>query len=154
MMEIGISISPEVLITRNIIIGLLAVSFWGFSSCSSFIAFSPIGVAALSSPNILADIFMNMDPITGCPFGISGKRRQNTGLSHRDSALIRPLFSPIFIMPNHKDKTPVNPSETSKAAFDESKVELMISVNICVFPVKMSFPNATIKATMKNAIQM
>ena len=34
MMLIGIKISPLVLITRNIIIGLVAVSFLGFSSCS------------------------------------------------------------------------------------------------------------------------
>ena len=154
MIEIGISISPEVLITRNMIIGLLAVSFFGFSSCNSFIALSPIGVAALSSPSILADIFIKIDPITGCPLGISGNRRQNTGLNQRDSALIRPLFSPIFMMPNHKERTPVNPRETSKAVLDELNVELMISVNICVSPVKINFPSATIKAMMKNAIQM
>ena len=32
MMLTGISISPDVFITRNIIIGLVAVSFFGFSS--------------------------------------------------------------------------------------------------------------------------
>ena len=34
MMLMGIRISPEVLITKNIIMGLVAVSFLGFSYCS------------------------------------------------------------------------------------------------------------------------
>ena len=154
MMLIGIMISPEVLITRNIIIGLLAVSFFGFNSCSSFIAFSPMGVAALSSPSILADIFMKIDPMTGCPFGMSGNKRQKTGLSQRERALIRPLFSPIFITPSQSDNTPVRPREISNAVLDESKVELMISVNIWVSPKNKSLQTATTKAITKNAIQM
>ncbi len=32
IMLMGMMTNPEVLITRNMIIGLLAVSFWGFSS--------------------------------------------------------------------------------------------------------------------------
>lgn len=114
MIEIGISISPEVLITRNMIIGLLAVSFFGFSSCNSFIALSPIGVAALSSPSILADIFIKIDPITGVPWGYRETGGRIPGSTQRDSALIRPLFSPIFMMPNHKERTPVNPREPQK----------------------------------------
>ena len=43
MILIGMMIRPDVLITKNIIIGLEAVSLFGFSSCSSFIAFSPSG---------------------------------------------------------------------------------------------------------------
>ena len=65
IMLTGININPEVLITKNIIIGLLAVSFFGFNSCNSFIAFNPMGVAALSRPNILADIFIKIEPIAG-----------------------------------------------------------------------------------------
>ena len=129
----GINISPDVLITRNIIMGLLA---------------------ALSSPSMLADMFIKIDPITGCPFGISGNKRQKTGLSQRANALISPLFSPIFMTPSQSESTPVSPSETSKAVFEETKVEFMISVNISVFPVKISFPKATMKAMIKKAIQM
>ena len=40
---------------------------------------------------------MKMDPNTGCPLGISGNSRQSTGLRKRASALINPLFSPIFM---------------------------------------------------------
>ena len=147
-------INPEVLITRNIIMGLLAVSFLGFSSCNSFMAFSPMGVAALSSPSILADIFIKIEPMTGCPFGISGNKRQKTGLSQRERALISPLFSPIFIIPSQRDKTPVSPREISNAVLDESKVELIISVNIWVSPKNRSLQTATTKAITKNAIQI
>ena len=83
MMLIGISVSPEVFSTRNMIIGLLAVSFFGFNSCNPSMAFKPKGVAALSSPSMLAARFMKMLPVTGCPFGMSGKSFVNSGLSTR-----------------------------------------------------------------------
>ena len=77
----GMSVRPEVLSTRNIIMGLEAVAF-SFSassrerpcsailfsvcsllcSCMDSMAFSPNGVAALSSPSMLALMFMNMWP--------------------------------------------------------------------------------------------
>ena len=62
MMEIGMMVMPDVLSTRNMIIASVAVSFSLLSSCSSFIALRPIGVAALSSPSILAETFMRMLP--------------------------------------------------------------------------------------------
>lgn len=154
IMLTGININPEVLITRNIIIGLVAVSFFGFSSCSSFMAFSPNGVAALSNPNMLADRFIKIDPMAGCPLGISGKRRQNTGLNQRESALIMPLFSPIFISPNQRARMPVRPRDIWNAFFEESKVELTSSVKISVSPIKMSLTSATMKAITKNVTQM
>ena len=154
MMLTGISISPEVLSTRNMTIGLVAVSFLGFSSWSSFMAFSPIGVAALSSPSMLAERFMKMEPMAGCPFGISGKRRQNTGLSQRERALIMPLFSPIFITPSQRASIPVSPRDISKAVLEEEKVELTSSVNISTSPIKMSLQRATMNAMTKKATQM
>ena len=117
-------------------------------------AFSPIGVAALSNPSMLAERFMKIDPMAGCPLGISGKRRQNTGLSQRESAFIIPLFSPIFMMPSHKDRMPVSPSDISNAVLDESNVELTSSVNISVSPINRSLQSATMKAITKNATQM
>ena len=154
MILIGMMMRPEVLITRNIIIGLEAVSFFGFNSCNSFIAFSPNGVAALSSPSILADIFIKIEPNTGCPLGISGNNRQSTGLRKHARALISPLFSPTFMIPSQRANTPVSPNEISKAVFDESNVEFMIVVNISVSPRKITFIRAIIKATTKNPIQM
>ena len=127
MMLTGMSVSPLVLSTRNIIIGLVAVSFFGLSSCNCSIAFNPRGVAALSRPSILAAMFMNMLPVTGCPLGMSGNSLQNTGLSTRASMLTMPPFSPIFIIPSHSDNTPVSPSEISNAVFDEANVESIIA---------------------------
>ena len=84
MMLTGISVSPLVFSTRNMIIGFDAVTFsrWNSSSLmaplsfltlnSSFltssicsIAFRPKGVAALSSPSILAAMFIKILPVTG-----------------------------------------------------------------------------------------
>ena len=63
--EIGISVRPLVFSTKNMIIGFVAVSFLGFSSCNCSIAFRPRGVAALSRPSMLAAIFMKIEPVTG-----------------------------------------------------------------------------------------
>ena len=123
---VGIMVSPDVLSTKNIIMGLVAVSFLPFSSCICCIALSPVGVAALSSPSMLEAIFMKMLPMTGWFFGMSGNNFVNTGLSIRASTLTTPACSPIFIMPSHSASTPVRPSDISKAAFDESKVESTI----------------------------
>ena len=95
-----------------------------------------------------------MEPSTGCPLGMFGNKRQSTGLRKQASALINPLFSPIFMMPNQNANTPVRPSEISKAVFEESNVEFMIAVNISVSPRKITFKRAMIKAMTKNPIQM
>ena len=121
MMLIGISVSPEVFSTRNMIIGLLAVSFLGFSSCNPSMAFRPKGVAALSNPNMLAAKFMKILPVTGCPLGISGKSLVNRGLNTRAKRLMIPPFSPIFMIPNHKESTPVSPKEISKAVGNKKR---------------------------------
>ena len=51
----GINVKPAVFSTRYMSCASVAVSFTGFSSCRLAIAFSPIGVAALSSPRMLAE---------------------------------------------------------------------------------------------------
>ena len=121
-MLVGMMVSPLVFSTRNIIIGFVAVSFFVLSSCICAIAFSPVGVAALSSPSILEAMFIKIEPITGWFLGISGNSLVKTGLSSRANTFTMPAFSPIFIMPSHRASTPVSPSDTSNAVFDESKV--------------------------------
>ena len=150
----GTRVSPEVLSTRNMIIGLVAVSFLGFSSCSCSIAFSPMGVAALSSPNMLAAKFMKMVPVTGCPLGMSGKIFENTGASQRATTLTTPPFSPMRMMPSQRESTPVSPSEISKAVLADEKVEFMMAGNTSTSPMKMRRTSATTKATRKKAIQI
>ena len=154
MMLIGMIVSPEVFNTRNIIIEFDARSLPPFSSWSSLMAFSPKGVAALSSPSILAERFMNIDPLTGCPFGRSGNSRENTGLSHRASTLTTPPASPTFIIPIHSVSTPVRPIESLNADSAESKVDEMIASNTPASPRNNVLTAATTNAMRKNAIQM
>ena len=154
MILTGMRVRPLVLSTRNIIIGLVAVSFLGFSSCNCSIALSPKGVAALSSPSMLAAMFMKILPVTGCPLGTSGKSLQKTGLSRRASTFTTPPFSPIFMMPNQSESTPVRPSEISKAVFDESKVAFIMAGKTSMSPIHSSLTLAMTKASRKNATQI
>ncbi len=154
MMLTGMRVRPLVLSTRNIIIGFEAVSFFGFRACICSMAFSPSGVAALSSPSILAARFIKMLPVTGWPLGMSGKSLLNTGESTRASASTTPPRSPTFITPSHSDSTPVSPKEISKAVFDELKVESIMAGNTSKSPHTTSFTAAMAKAMTKNAIQI
>ena len=56
---VGIIVNPDVFKAKNVIIDREAV-FDLFNFCISSIAFSPIGVAALPSPNKFAVILDNM----------------------------------------------------------------------------------------------
>ena len=150
----GMMVRPDVLSTRNMIIGLVAVSFLGFSSCRPSMAFRPSGVAALSSPSMLAEMFMKMLPMTGWFLGMSGNSLQNSGLSPRASRLTSPPRSPIFMMPIHSDSTPVSPREISKAFLAESKVESMMAGNALASPAKSSLPAAMRNAMPKKATQI
>ena len=171
IMEMGMSVRPLVLSTRNMIIGFVAVTFSVsasacrpfcfnssilpfFNSCSCSIAFRPRGVAALSRPSMLAAMFMKMEPVTGCPFGMSGKSFVNTGLSTRASTFTTPPFSPIFMMPSHSDSTPVRPNDISNAVFDDENVESIIAGNTSTSPRNTNFTSAMTNAMMKNATQI
>ena len=154
MMLTGMSVRPDVLSTRNIIMGLEAVSFLAFSSCICSMAFSPSGVAALSRPSMLAAMFMKMLPVTGCPLGMSGNRRVKTGDSRRASILTTPPCSPTRITPSHSDSTPVSPNEISNAVFDDENVLSIMAGKTSKSPMNKSFTDATTKAMTKKAIQM
>lgn len=134
IIEMGMKHSPDALSIRNIIIASVAVSFSLLSVCSSCMAFSPKGVAALSRPSMLADTFMKMDPMAGCPFGTPGNRRQNNGDISRPKKPITPARSPIFIRPSHNDRMPVRPREISNAVAAELKDEPIISPHIPTSP--------------------
>ena len=136
------------------IIGSLAESFCVFSSCNSFMAFSPIGVAALSKPNKLAEMHMKMEPVAGWSFGIPGKSLLNTGAVNRANACITPPFSPIFMMPSQRAKTPVSPRDISNPVFAEAKEALMMLVKTSVSPLMANLQSATTKAIRKKAIQI
>ena len=112
--EVGISVSPAVFITTNMICALLAVSgFSVLSDCSSRIALRPSGVAALSRPSRLAEMFIVIAPCAGWPFGTPGNSRVSTGLAMRASSSIIPAFSPTRISPSHRHMMPARPNEIS-----------------------------------------
>ena len=114
-------------------------------------AFSPIGVAALSKPNKFAERHMKMEPVAGWSFGIPGKSLLNTGAVSRANACITPPFSP---MPSQRASTPVNPRDISNPVFAEAKEALMIWVKTSVSPPMTSLQSATTKAIRKKAIQI
>ena len=149
MMLTGMMVRPDVLMTRNIIIGLVAVSFFGLSCCRPSMAFRPRGVAALSSPSMLAAMFMKMLPTTGWPLGTSGKSFVKTGLSQRASTSTTPPRSPIFITPSHNESTPVRPREISKAVRAVSNVEFIMAGKTSTSPKNSSFTAAMANATRK-----
>ena len=140
--------------TSIMIIASEAVSFFGFSSCNSFIAFNPIGVAALSSPRMLADTFRTMLPDAGCPFGMPGNMREKSGLIHLPNLATSPAFSPIFMSPNQKVSTPVSPRQISNAFCDDSKVQFISRDQISASPPKMDWQRAAMKAIAKKENQM
>ena len=138
MMLTGIIVRPEAFSTRNMIWAFEAVSFLGFESCISFMALSPMGVAALSSPNMLAEKFSIIEPYAGWPLGSSGKSFSKKGPNSLPSIPTTPPFSPTFISPIQRVRAPVSPSDISKPVFAFAKVEFIISLNIAVFPEKIS----------------
>ncbi len=154
MMVMGMIVSPEAFMHKNIIMASLAVSFDLLKDCISCIAFSPMGVAALSNPSKLAEKFMNMAPVAGCPAGIPGKSLLNTGAAIFAKRWITPPFSPTFIIPSQSERIPVSPKDISNPVLAESKDALIISVNTATSPPNINLPIATTKATRKKAIQM
>ena len=80
---VGIIVTEEVLITKNVIILREAISLLLFNSFNLVIAFIPKGVAALPSPSIFITIFDDIYAIAGSPLGISG----NTTLIILDNLL-------------------------------------------------------------------
>ena len=99
-------------------------------------------------------MFMNMEPVAGWPFGMSGNSLVNTGLSTLARALTTPPRSPIFITPSHSDSTPVSPREISKAVLADENVEFIMAGNTSVSPMKSSLASPTTNAMRKNAIQI
>jgi hypothetical protein len=154
IIEMGIMVSPEALSTKNMICAFDAVSLSGFISCSSFIALRPRGVAALSSPRILALKFMMIEPVAGWFLGISGKSLEKKGPTTLESNGTIPPFSPIFIRPNQSDITPASPIEISNPVFAISKVDWSIAGKTVASLKKINLMKATTKAMRKNETQM
>ena len=76
---IGKIVTADVFKTKNKICALLALTEEVLISCKSFIAFSPIGVAALSRPIIFAAKLVVIDPNAGWFAGTSGINLPRSG---------------------------------------------------------------------------
>ena len=153
-MVTGNSVTAAVLMTRNRICASVAVSGSGLSVCNSRMALSPSGVAALSSPSMLAAMFMVMLPSAGWPAGTPGNRRRNSGASPRAIRSIRPARSPTFMMPSHSVITPVRPSAISNAVFEVSNSDLTIWAGRSVAPNSTTCNSVVKIATRMNPAQM
>ena len=112
---IGISVTEEALITINKICASLASSFLGLCSCNCSIAFSPIGVAALSSPRKFAAIFSTTVEMAGLFSGTSFINTLNRGVSFCEIFCAIPASSTSLSIPSQKLKIPASPSDISTA---------------------------------------
>jgi hypothetical protein len=65
-----------------------------------------------------------------------------------------PPFSPIFISPSQKERTPVSPRQISKAVFDAEKVVFISRLQISMSPPSVEVKMAVTKATAKNVNQI
>jgi hypothetical protein len=117
-------------------------------------AFNPRGVAALSNPSILAEKFMKIEPNMGLSFGNDGNKREKNGDTQRANVAIIPPRSPIFMIPNQSDNTPVRPKDISKAVRADENEEFIISLHTPISPPKKLFMIATAKAITKKAIHI
>jgi len=102
----------------------------------------------------LAERFMKMLPMAGCPLGMSGNILEKNGATMREMILIAPPLSPILRMPNHNDSIPVNPIEISKPVLAEPNADCITSIKILVLPVTKNCMHATTNAMRINPIQM
>jgi len=101
---VGIIVTEEVLITKNVIILREAISLLLFNSFNLVIAFIPKGVAALPSPSIFITIFDDIYAIAGSPLGISGNTtliildnlldiELNNAFDYRNKAMLELMYS-------------------------------------------------------------
>ena len=95
--------------TKNNICASVARVLSGFNFCSSSMALMPMGVAALSSPSILAARFMVTAPWAGWLAGTSGIILANSGCSPLANTCTSPAFSAKRKKPIHRLMTPIRP---------------------------------------------
>ncbi len=117
---------------------------------------SPIGVAALSRPSMLADMFMKMAPIAGCPLGNAWKKPREERTDQAAKRIRSPLPFPRLSHYAHPqgEHSGQSPSETSKANAAWSNDAFMTSLHTCRSPSTRVRPRAIRNATAKKAIHI
>ena len=104
---VGMICSDAVFMMTNVIISSVAVLLSGFVSFRCCMAFMPKGVAALLTPSILAMMFIHMYLKALESFFRLGKNFDSTGEKIFTSAVVAPLSSTIFNMPEKKHIVPL-----------------------------------------------
>lgn len=105
---VGISVKPDVVITRNVIILLEASFLLWFSSLSDFIAFNPNGVAAFPKPKRFIMILVAINGKAGLFFFNSGNNFLKIGVIKWVNLFNKPDSFAIFIIPSHKHIIGIN----------------------------------------------
>ena len=112
----------------------------------------PSGVAALSSPSMLAARFMVMLPIAGCPAGTPGIITLKSGVMARARTRVIPDFSITRESPSQKHIMPASPITISIETEAEWKRDFTASemtalsmstadlINTAAMPVMMRTP--------------
>ena len=75
------------------------------------------GDKALSSPSMLAAIFIEIEPKALSPRGTSGIKCLKSGSTPREKKDISWAFSAILKIPSHKHSVPINPMAISADSF-------------------------------------
>ncbi len=122
---------------KKVHIAFVAVPGRGLIRSRCPIAFSPIGVAALPKPSMLAAMFMTMAPMAGCSGGTSGKRNRMMGRKARARTLTSPERSARRMTPIQTASVPTKGRTTSTTAdFAPSSAPLVTSGR-CPFQAPM-----------------
>ena len=138
-------VKPVVFNTKKVIILSDAVSELLFNSFNDFNAFIPAGVAALPKPNIFIIILEEIYSNDLCVLGISGNKKDNSGLNNLVNLVSSPDLEAIFIIPNHraiKGNSPVIMVKVSEADLTMVlEISLYDPVNIeNIIPIMIKIP--------------
>ena len=148
---VGISCREAVFSTTKVTMALLAVSFCRFSFCSSCMAASPSGVAALPSPSRLAERFIQMACRAGPPAGSSGNSRRVSGRNRRATASVSRHCWAIFIRPHHRHSIPVREMTSVTAS---PQPESAAAESASIFPPKAALTTEKISIPTNTAFIM
>lgn len=132
----------------------VAVPLFPFSVSRSFIALMPRGVAALSSPSMLAARFMVMLPIAGCPAGTPGIITRKSGVMRRARTEVIPDFSITRESPSQKHIMPASPITMSIDTEAEWKSDFTASEMTVLSMRTADFTNTARMPAMMRTPQM
>ena len=103
---------------------------------------------------MFAERFITIAPEAGCPLGIPGNNRWNSGPTTVAMNSVTPPFSAIFMNPSHSDMMPVRPIESSNAVLEESNSDVTTACSASGWPRSSACNSATTNAISSSAAQI